>query len=227
MQKRALAPLAGPQCSVSAEAMHGALRISCPAKGMKGERDRMSEATSSARPRGACGCTAAMVETASILVVLLLSYAVRAPICAQALPLASGDRIRVELAERLFATASLTSPWEGTFMMQRGDTLLARSTYGSDAVSLPLSDVRAVYARRERGPGHALLRGAIGGTIFGVVGWQFMNVLCRSACKDGLDNAWLPAAGAGLLFAVLVVGQGPGQHWIRVDGPRETLGSGR
>jgi hypothetical protein len=181
----------------------------------------MSEGTSTTRPRGTWSPTVPMLGTASLLVMLLLSTAVRLPLSAQALPLASGDQIRVELSELMAARTSLESPWEGTFMMQRGDTLLGRSTYGFDSVLLPLSDVQAVYARRDRGPAYAVVRGAVAGTIFGVLGWQFLNVLCRSACEEGIDNAWVPAAGAGLVLAVLVGGQGPGQRWVRVDVPRD------
>lgn len=140
-----------------------------------------------------------------------------------------GERIRIEMGPQTAGALGVTSPWEGTFIMVRQDALVASNPL-SGGMALPLSGVQAIQVRRRRATSHALVRGTLAGTVFGVAAWRFLRVLCRTGCENGVGSAWAPALGSGLLVALLVAGQGPGEHWVYIDvpapEPSDTLGAG-
>ena len=138
-------------------------------------------------------------------------------------PPASGESIRMELDSQVAKTLGLMSPWEGTFVMVREDNLIARDPLYERAMVLPVDGVQALQVLRERGSGHAYVRGAIAGTAVGAGLWGTLNILCRSACDSGWKSAGVPAVLTGLLLGFMVKAQGPGSHWVSAAVPEPEL----
>ncbi|MBW3535005.1 MAG: carboxypeptidase regulatory-like domain-containing protein [Gemmatimonadetes bacterium] len=135
-------------------------------------------------------------------------------------PPTPGERIRMELVPHVGEELGLASPFEGTFLTVRGDDLLANDpSRGGRTLALPLSGLEAVHALRERHPRHAMKRGAIAGTAFGVGMWQFLAILCGSGCDSGSASTWFPATVVGAFVGFMVGAQGPGTHWVDVPVP--------
>lgn len=135
-------------------------------------------------------------------------------------PPTPGETIRMELAPRVGEELGLASPLEGTFLTVRGDDLIANDpSRGGRMLAVPLDGLQAVHALRERHPRHALTRGAIAGTAFGVGMWQFLAILCGSGCDSGSASTWFPATVVGAFVGFIVGSQGPGTHWVDVPVP--------
>lgn len=128
-----------------------------------------------------------------------------------------GERIRAQLSSEARVRLGVPSPLTGTLLALRGDEMVAEQAPLGRPVALPLSAVESLQVERARGSIHALKRGAVAGTVFGVGSWAFLSVLCRSACDSG--DAWLPGVGLGLLMGALVAAQGPGTRWVQAPSP--------
>lgn len=134
-------------------------------------------------------------------------------------PPEEGEPVRLELNEEARAETGLGSPWEGTFLEAREGELIGRDPTFGRAVAIPLDGVEALQVRRERGPIHALRRGAIAGGLFGTGMWLQLRILCRSGCEGVLGSAWFPATVTALVFGALFAAQGPGEHWVSAPLP--------
>ena len=146
------------------------------------------------------------------------------PLGAQEAPLSPGETIRLQVESRAAWNLGLDSPMEGVFLMVLEDALVASSPYYG-RLAVPLSAVEALEVQRARKRSHVFVRGGIVGGAFGVGMWQFLKILCRSGCDNGLGSAWLPAAVSGLFVGALVAGQGPGTHWVPAELPPPQPGS--
>lgn len=127
---------------------------------------------------------------------------------------AAGERIRVLLDGETARGLGVTSPWEGTLLTVRSGELVANDPRIGRVLALPADGIEALQVRRSRAAVHALKRGAVVGVAFGVGMWQFLGILCRSACDGFLGSAWLPASVTGTVVGLLVAGQGPGAQWV-------------
>lgn len=135
-----------------------------------------------------------------------------------------GESIRMELAPEARRTLALTSPWQGTFLMVRGEELVARDTVLGRAVVVPIGDIRALQVSRQRAPRHALMRGVMAGAAVGAAVWGGLSVLCGwSQCNGAVERPWLPATAAGLFVGFVVQARGPGHHWLRTTVPARAL----
>lgn len=131
-----------------------------------------------------------------------------------------GDRIRVELGPDLVRSSNLPSLWEGTFMTFQGESLVVRGGSPPRAMRVPFDGIRSLAVERERSAAYAVAKGGLFGAAAGVGAWQFLKILCRSGCDDGLSSAWLPGVVTGGLIALIVATKTPGRHWVGASLPR-------
>ena len=144
-----------------------------------------------------------------------------APSSAQFYPPIPGERIRIQLAYQAAFLLNLPARWEGTYLMIQEENLVGRDPARGGMV-VPLNAVETLDVQRAKGGLDAVRRGAIAAAVFGTGAWLFLSMLCRGrTCHDkGFFHRPLGlSVSTALGFGLLVGGQGPGNHWVRVAVP--------
>lgn len=135
-------------------------------------------------------------------------------------PPSPGERIRFDLDADTEAEVGVSSPWAGTFVALRDESLVATDSVTGRTVDVPVEGVTALQVRRQRSSSHAWVKGALSGAVVGGGTWLGLDFLCRwSDCNSAIEEPWIPAAVTGLFTAFMAYRQGPGDHWVPVVVP--------
>ena len=131
-----------------------------------------------------------------------------------------GERIRVDLSPAAVTLLSLTSPWEGSFVMVQERALVVEHP-NTGAMRLPVDAIQSLQVERARSRARSVGLGAGAGAAFGVGMWQFLAILCGAGCDAGDASTWAPATAAGLVVGWVVgVKASRGRHWVNASVPR-------